>query len=513
MSQYKLFLRLAIVLISFFGILDAGYLTWNEMFHITPPCRPPFACQEVLSSSWSHIGPIPLSMLGIVYYALIFTLGVVFFLEGEVISLPLKVKLRTSELLRLLTTLGIVFSLYLVFVMAFILHAWCLYCVFSASFSLILYILVREIAKQAEKRTGGFVPSLKRGLFRALYQWIAKPIFFLFDAECVHVWMTRAGRILGLSPLSRLLTRMLFSYTNPVLGKNVCGIHFSNPIGLSAGFDYNGDLTRILPDVGFGFATIGTVTLEPYEGNAKPRLGRFPHSKALLVNKGFKSLGARAIIAKLQGKAFSIPIGISIGSTNKLHESLDAQVSDIGKTFSLFEKSSVHHSYYELNISCPNTQGGQPFTTSQRLNTLLLHLQAIKIKKPVFLKMPIDLDDTQTLSLLRTAAKYQVAGVIFGNLTKDKDNPDVNVHDRAQWRKIQGNLSGKPTWRRSNHYIRRTKQTFGSRFVIIGTGGVFSPQDAQTKINIGADLIQLITGMIYEGPQLIGEINEYLSEK
>src|SRR6185369_8186211 len=203
---------------------------------------------------------------------------------------------------------------------------------------------------------------------------------------------------------------------------------------------------------------------------------------ALLVNKGFKNVGAKDIIAKLTGKTFAIPVGISIGSTNKAFTSPAAQIQDIVHCFQLFEKSTVKHSFYELNISCPNTKGGQPFTTPSRLQRLLRELEKLKIARPVYIKMPIDYSQEETLALLTVAAKHTVAGVIFGNLTKDHENPDVNAQDRIDWASKQGNLSGKPTWNRSNALVALTRKKFKKRFTIIGTGGIFSPQDAAYKM-------------------------------
>jgi dihydroorotate dehydrogenase len=325
--------------------------------------------------------------------------------------------------------------------------------------------------------------------------------------------MTLMGKSLGTSFLGKALTSFAFKYTDPSLEKKIDGITFTNPIGLSAGFDYNAELTQILPSVGFGFMTVGTVTLEAYEGNVPPRLGRFPKSNALIVNKGFKSLGAEAVIKKLKNQKFAIPVGISIGSTNKPFSSLQAQIRDIKKTFELFEKSKVKHSYYELNISCPNTKVGQPFTSTKNLAQLLIELQRLKIKKPVYTKMPIDLPEDQVLQLLKVIDHSFISGVIFGNLTKDKTNPSVHPHDRVLWQRRPGNLSGKPTWERSNALIQLVKKHYADRFTIIGTGGVFSGADAQEKMDYGADLVQLITGMIFQGPQLIGDINAYLARQ
>ncbi|HEX7017703.1 MAG TPA: quinone-dependent dihydroorotate dehydrogenase [Patescibacteria group bacterium] len=343
------------------------------------------------------------------------------------------------------------------------------------------------------------------------YQHLIKPLFFLCDPESVHNFMTQIGRALGSNSVTKEVTRLLLAHQNSKLNKTIDGISFSNPVGLSAGFDYNGDLTQILPAVGFGFQTIGTVTWQPYEGNPKPRLGRFPNSKALLVNKGLKSLGAQAIIKELEPLTFEVPIGISIAATNRYYQTTREQMLDILQSFSAFENSHVKHSYYELNISCPNTFGGEPFTSPSRLDLLLRVIDKLKLSRPIYIKMPIDQSEAETLELLNVIDRHQVQGVIIGNLTKDKNSPDINEVDRERWLHSPGNLSGKPTWQRSNNLIALTKKQYGDRFTIIGCGGIFSGEDAHTKMKLGADLVQLITGMIYQGPQLIGQINHYLT--
>ncbi len=505
-------LGLFIVIVAFLGILDATYVTYQESQGIIPPCTPPFSCGQVLESKWSHIGPVPISAIGVLYYSFVFGFGVVLFLGTRIIHYPKKVSVYVEDLLLTFTSCGLLFSMYLIFIMAFVLQAWCLYCLLSASFCILLFgmsfLLHRELRSS---RQNPRLP-LRRSLFRALYQWCLKPLYFLLDAEFVHTNMTTIGNVMGKFLVLRSLTAWLFAYSDKKLEQTIDGIVFPNPVGLSAGFDYNAELPGILPSVGFGFATIGTVTNEPYEGNRKPRLGRFPKSQALVVNKGFKSLGAKAIIKKLEGHSFAIPIGISIGSTNKNYDSLGLQIENVVAGFKQFEASKVAHSYYELNISCPNTAGGQPFTTPARLKKLLVALQKLHISKPIYIKMPIDLQFSEVLPLLELADSFNIHGVIFGNLTKDKNNPDVHPADKKSWKNIQGNLSGKPTWNRSNNLIQMTKKTFGSRFTIIGAGGIFTPEDAQFKLSLGADLVELITGMIYEGPQLIGAINEYIRD-
>lgn len=342
------------------------------------------------------------------------------------------------------------------------------------------------------------------------YQNLVKKILFLIDAETVHHTFLNLGSLMGTNFVTRGLVASIYKYDHKNLEQTLNGIKFTNPVGLSAGFDYNGDLTGILPDLGFGWHTIGTVTFEAYGGNKKPRLGRFPDSKALLVNKGLKGIGTRAIIKKLSGKKFRIPTGISIASTNKHFDSIEDQLKDIAQSFTLFEQSNLDHSYYEMNISCPNTFGGEPFFDPKRLNALLTVLDNLKILKPVYIKMPIDQSESETLAMFKVIKQHNIQGLILGNLTKDHNNPAVTKADRAKWAKMQGNLSGKPTWERSNKLVKLAKAELPG-YTIIGTGGIFSKEDAAHKMELGADLVQLISGMVFNGPQLIGQINQYLA--
>lgn len=340
-----------------------------------------------------------------------------------------------------------------------------------------------------------------------VYRSALKPVFFQLDPELVHNHMVSMGALIGKSSWLRQLVQVAWAHKSEKLVVEKDGIRFPNPVGLSAGFDYNADLINILPAVGFGFHTVGTVTLEPYQGNPTPRLARFPRSQALLVNKGLKNLGAEAVIRKLTGVVMPIPVGISIASTNRSFKNEREQIENITSCFRLFERSQVQHAYYELNISCPNTFGGEPFTTPEKLTRLMKKMDGLKLKRPLYVKMPIDQDKNETLQLLKVLDKANVQGVIFGNLTKDKTNPAVHPEDQAIWRGRKGNVSGKPTEHRSNLLIALTKKHYKSRFTIIGTGGIFSGSDALKKIKLGADLVQLITGMIYQGPQVIGQIN------
>jgi len=339
-----------------------------------------------------------------------------------------------------------------------------------------------------------------------LYGRVAKPIFFLFDAETVHNGITSFGGIMGQAkPLSALL-KVFTSVNSPALAQTIGNINFRNPIGLAAGFDYEAKLTQILPAVGFGFETVGTITNQPYEGNARPRLGRLKKSRSLLVNKGFKNLGVKETLKKLEGLNFEIPVGLSLGVTNtpSLSNQTEA-IQDILEAFQTAENSTVPFSYYELNISCPNLRVGVDFYSAENLEELLRTVTKNKLSKPLFIKMPIDKTNDEILAMLAVIIKYPVQGVIFGNLQKNKLDPALNPKEVACCSK--GYFSGKPTEKRSNELIALTYKTYGKKLTIIGCGGVFCPADAYRKIKLGASLVQLITGMIYEGPQLIAEIN------
>lgn len=486
---------------------------------IVPPCSPAFDCETVLQSPWASIGPIPVSVLGMFYYSVLLLLGSLLVLDVKKIHFRGR-GVSLFQILRFVTTLGFLSSLGFVFLMAVVIQAWCPYCIVSAAISTLAFctVLLLSVRRAREPDTRSEYP-LNLAFFATAYQVLLKPILFKFNPETIHHLFVRFGKYLGMTSITRAVTRWCFSYPNPV-PITLAGIDFPNKVGLCAGFDYDADLTQILPDIGFGFATLGTVTLHPYEGNTRPMLTRFPNSKALLVNKGFKSIGAHAVIKKLEGQSFRIPIGISIGSTNKIFTSSAEQIADVVETFRLFEASRVEHAYYELNISCPNTKGGQPFTDAKRLDSLLKALRPLQIKKPVFVKLPIDIADgmsrsathTQLLSLVERMSKEAwIVGLISGNLTKDHANTAVTTTERAHWKDHKGGVSGKPTFERSNALISALRKRFGSRFLIIGTGGVFSGEDAVTKIQAGADLVQLITGMIYQGPQVIGDINWVLS--
>ncbi len=347
-----------------------------------------------------------------------------------------------------------------------------------------------------------------------IYRKIIKPILFLFPADDVHVFFLKQGSFLGRYNFTKSLIEKLFCYKNKTLKINVSGITFLNPIGLAAGFDYDADLIDILPNVGFGYHTIGTVTLLPYEGNTKPMLGRLPKSRSLLVNKGFKSRGLLHVLRKINKNEKQIPLGLSIGSTNQSYKKIEDMIDDVVSSFEIALKED-YFDYFELNISCPNLINVEnlkdKFDQPLGFGMLLNKLSYLNIDKPLYIKMYLEKSVDDTMALCDVAKDYKwISGFIFSNLVKDRTNPSFNKEEIENAGK--GNFSGKPTEELSNNLISEVYKKYKDRFVIIGTGGIFTGADAYEKIKRGASLVQMITGMIYVGPQQIGQINRELAK-
>jgi dihydroorotate dehydrogenase len=335
------------------------------------------------------------------------------------------------------------------------------------------------------------------------YRHLAKPLFFRLDPEAVHDTVTRLGQFLGSMPGGRNLTRRLLCAENARLEQTLHGIHFPNPVGLAAGFDKDARLTDILPDVGFGFAELGSITGKPCAGNDGTRLWRLPESEALVVYYGLKNDGADAISTRLRGKEFRIPMGISAAKTNS-RSTVDPEAA-IADYIHVVEQFRGIGDYLTINISCPNAFGGEPFTDPALLDRLLSAVDAAA-DKPVFVKLAVDLEPAQIEGILEVVDGHRVAGLVCSNLTKNRDNHRI-VESVVPSR---GGISGKAMQHLSDKQIRHIYERTHGRYTLIGVGGIFSAEDVYQKIKNGASLVQLITGMVYRGPQLIGQINRGL---
>ena len=245
---------------------------------------------------------------------------------------------------------------------------------------------------------------------------------------------------------------------------------------------------------------------------------RLPQSKSIIVNKGLRNEGVDAIIQRLKSKHqiqntklqidHNFVVGISIARTNdeKSAESVQAGIDDYVYSFKRLNQENVGD-YYTINISCPNAFGGETFAKPELLAQLLPALRKIPCSKPVYIKMPINISLDHFLELLKIIDKNGFNGVVIGNLNKDYSWLDVREEAPKEY---VGGLSGKPCTHPSTDLIRKTREVYGNRFTIIGVGGIMSPETSHEKFEAGADLIQLITGMIYEGPGLVKKIAKSL---
>jgi dihydroorotate dehydrogenase len=346
---------------------------------------------------------------------------------------------------------------------------------------------------------------LRNSIIHVVYGKILKPIFFRMDPEVVHDRMTNTGKLLGKFWLTRFITKIFFDYQNKSLEQEILKIKFKNPVGLSAGFDKDAELTDILPSVGFGFEEIGSITGHASDGNPKPRLWRLKKSKSLVVYYGLKNKGAEKISDKLEDKKFNFALGTSVAMTN-CQDNTDEEtaIKDYVKAFSSFVFIG---DYITVNISCPNAIGGQPFTNPSALDKLLSAIDKVDCAKPIFLKLSPDLTHTEIDELLKIIKSHRVHGLIISNLTKPRDN--VNIKDDVP---EKGGISGKVVEGLSNDLLKYVYSKVGRDLVLVGVGGIFTAEDAYRKIRLGASLVQLITGMIFEGPQTISEINRGLVE-
>jgi dihydroorotate dehydrogenase len=331
---------------------------------------------------------------------------------------------------------------------------------------------------------------------------LIKPLLFQFDPETIHYVVTgalrRANRIWGV----KSLLKNLYQLEDKRLAREVLGLKFKNPLGLAAGFDKNASMIEELAEFGFGFIEIGTVTPLPQPGNEKPRMFRLPQDDALINRLGFNNQGVDVVAARLkQVQRKGLIIGGNIGK-NKLTSNEDA-VNDYIKCFDrLFDVVD----YFVVNVSSPNTPGLRELQEKEPLKHILNTLQQRnnknQITRPILLKIAPDLTNSQLDDIIEIVMETKIAGVIATNTTISRDD----LLSSENLKKESGGLSGKPLTMRSTEVIRYLSKHSNKSFVIVGVGGIHSPEDALEKIQAGASLIQIYTGFIYEGPGLIKRI-------
>jgi len=337
---------------------------------------------------------------------------------------------------------------------------------------------------------------------------------FLLDAEKAHYFSMNMLRFACSIPGIKGLIQQFFQPDNRGLEKKLFGLTFKNPVGLGAGFDKNACYLRELECLGFGFVEIGTVTPLPQSGNDKPRLFRLPEDKALINRMGFNNDGVKAVKQRLEAwkkcnKGQGMIIGGNIGK-NKITPNEDAW-KDYEICFNeLFEVVD----YFVVNVSSPNTPGLRELQEKDSLLKILGTLQANNKQrtnpKPLLLKIAPDLTDGQLKDIADIAAAVQLDGLVSSNTTIAREK--LSLPSKLQADKMgMGGLSGKPLKDASDEVLRKLVEYTGGKIPIIASGGIFTGDDAKDKIELGAALVQVWTGFIYEGPAIVKKIGQKLN--
>ncbi|WP_179316927.1 quinone-dependent dihydroorotate dehydrogenase [Winogradskyella undariae] len=340
-----------------------------------------------------------------------------------------------------------------------------------------------------------------------MYKTIIRPILFCFDPEKVHYFTFSLIRTLSKIPGVKGFFRFMYVVEDKKLERHLFGLKFKNPVGLAAGFDKNAVLYNDLANFGFGFIEIGTVTPKAQEGNPKQRLFRLKDDKGIINRMGFNNEGLQAAIVQLKKNKGQLIIGGNIGkNTQTLPE-------DYTKDYlECFNALHPFVDYFVLNVSCPNVGSHAKLNDKDYLLELIGAVQKANLtfskQRPILLKIAPDLNEVQLDEIIELIAETNLDGVIASNTSVDRSGlktPDARLNEIGN-----GGLSGQPIKEKSTKVIEYLATKSNKAFPIIGVGGIHSAEDALEKLKAGADLVQVYTGFIYEGPSLIKRINKAL---
>ena len=335
---------------------------------------------------------------------------------------------------------------------------------------------------------------------------LLKPILFLFSPEKAHKITTGLLHFVLRLPFGKALIKGMFNFEDERLEQEVFGLKFKNPVGLAAGFDKNAELIDDFSNLGFGFIEIGTLTPKGQPGNPQPRLFRLPQDEALINRMGFNNDGVDDAVARLKNRKSNIIVGGNIGK-NKVTPNENA----LDDYLICFEKLFDYVDYFVVNVSSPNTPGLRELQEKEPLMKLLKALQDENDQKnspkPILLKIAPDLTESQLDDIIAITKELNLDGLIISNTTIDRTGLQTNTQTIEAIG--AGGLSGRPVFKKSNGVLQYIRKQLPD-VQIIAVGGIHSAQDAIDKIQAGANLVQVYTGLIYEGPALIKRINKEL---
>ena len=340
-----------------------------------------------------------------------------------------------------------------------------------------------------------------------MYKLFIRRFLFLFDPEKIHYVTFSLIRFLCKVPFFSAIFRAMYLIEDKRLERNLFGITFKNPVGLAAGFDKNAVLYNELANFGFGFIEIGTVTPKGQEGNPKKRLFRLKDDQGIINRMGFNNDGIETAIVQLKKNKGKLVIGGNIGKNTQT--SPQNYTNDYEECF---KGLHPYVDYFVLNVSCPNVGSHEKLNDKEYLLELILAIQNLNLleptQKPILLKIAPDLNNNQLDEIIEIVAETKIDGIIASNTSTSRSGLKAS---KKHLQEIgNGGLSGLPIKEKSTRVIKYLKDTSNKAFPIIGVGGIHSAKDALEKIEAGADLVQIYTGFIYEGPGLIKQINKAL---
>ena len=342
-----------------------------------------------------------------------------------------------------------------------------------------------------------------------LYPLIRKSLFLL-PPEAAHKVSMNGLHFAAALPFGKQILSNNFQYKGTDLSTNLFGLHFTNPVGLGAGFDKNAEHLNVLELLGFGFVEIGTVTPKAQAGNPSPRLFRLPSQKALINRMGFNNDGVEVISKRLKLRKeksnSSLIIGGNIGK-NKVTENSDAW-KDYCVNFTGLEEVV---DYFVVNVSSPNTPGLRELQEKESLRKIFSELQNLnKHNKPILLKIAPDLETAALDDIISLTQEVKIDGLVSSNTTLDRSLLNTANTEKANTIGA-GGLSGQPLLTKSNQVLSYLHKGIANRLPIIASGGIFTGEDAKAKLDAGASLVQIWTGFIYEGPSMVKNICSHLS--
>ena len=323
---------------------------------------------------------------------------------------------------------------------------------------------------------------------------LLRPLLFSLDPELAHEVTLKLLKLSDSSGLSTLLYPTL-----PEKPVEVMGLHFKNPVGLAAGLDKNGDYINALDALGFGFIEIGTVTPRPQPGNPKPRLFRLPEHEAIINRMGFNNTGIDHLLAQAQHSGYSGILGINIG------KNFDTPIEEATEDYLMgLRKAYTSASYITINISSPNTKNLRQLQQGDEIRRLVANLKNEQLSLeqeygfyvPLAIKIAPDLTDEEISHIASLLLDFEIDGVIATNTTISREA--IAEHPLAQ---EAGGLSGAPVKTASTRVVKGLAAELQDKVAIIAAGGILSAEDAQEKLNAGASLVQVYSGLIYKGPQ------------